>query len=402
MDKTINNILVTDGEDRHALAIIRSLGRKGHTITAVSHDSNPISFLSKYVSYKINSPLSSNHKEYGDFLLNLIKKNKYDVLVVCTEHVINILSQRRQEFAPFVKFALPSNESFKITADKIATLKYAAEKKIPMPRTVFPESIEQAFEKAKVLEYPFVIKGSQGSGAANVDIVYGKHEFENKYLKVIENLKDFGVEELPMLQEFVEGVGYGFSTIYNNGKRIAHFMHRRLLQYPSAAGQCVIAHQVFEKELEESGTRLFDSLDWHSVGMAEFRKDVKDGIFKLMEINPRFWGSVDLPIRLGIDFADLYRRLALNEDLQEIKETNKQSKDFLFLFPHAVVSFMESPKQFFQVYKQLERKNTLTDYDSKDFRPLFRQLRLTFWHIRKHLKKYGFRNLEKTSARKGK
>ncbi len=388
-------ILVTDGEDRHSLAIIRSLGRQGGmNITSLAHDPNAISFLSRYVSHRIIAPESSKAKEYGDFLLNTVAEGKYDMLVVCTEPVINILSSRRDEFAEKVNFALPPLKEFNITNDKIATLKFAMKNGIPVPRTEFPQSVEEAFKASESFEPPFIIKGSKGSGAANVRIVYHRNEFEEKYNQVVSGLKEFEVDDLPMLQEFVEGDGYGFSTIYNNGKQIANFMHTRLLQYPSSAGQCVIAHQVLDEELKEIATRLFDALNWHSVGMAEFRKDRETGEYKLMEINPRFWGSVELPIRLGIDFANLYRRLAMGEDLEPCCDEPHENRDFLFLFPHTLVSFLESPKQLFGVLKKLRFNNTFTDIDRHDIRPLLRQLRLSFWHMRKHLRRYGYNSLK--------
>lgn len=396
----MQHVLVTDGEDRHSLAIIRSLGKQGLRITSIAHDKNAISFHSKYVTNKIVSPLSSDFEDYGDFLLEEVRREKYDVLVTCTEPVINILSARQEEFRPYVKFVLPPMDSFRITKDKISTLKLAEEIGVPMPRTLYPKTVDEALKAAKEFDLPIVIKGSQGSGAANVRIVKDRSEFEKLFLEVVENLKSFQVKELPMIQEFIEGSGVGFSTIYSKGKRVAYFMHRRLLQYPSHAGQCVIARQIFDPELERLGTLLFDALNWHSVGMAEFRQDARDGKYKLMEINPRFWGSIDLPIRLGIDFADYYYRLALQGDLQPVVQNSNQSKDFVFLFPHSFISFMESPRQYRSVYKSLNKGNILTDFDREDLGPFPTQLRLTFWHMRKHLRKFGFRNLEKSQAGK--
>jgi predicted ATP-grasp superfamily ATP-dependent carboligase len=391
----MNKVLVTDGEDRHSLAIVRSLGRQGMDITSLAHDPNAITFLSRYVAKRITSPLSQNAREYGDFLLNEVRTGGYDVLVVCTEPVINILHSRHAEFEPYVKFALPPSDSLAITKDKIETLKLGESIGIPLPRTVFPESVEDALARSREFELPFIIKGSRGSGAANVRVVRSRERIEPMYLEVVENLRNINVHTMPMLQEFVEGTGFGFSTIYSKGKKVTHFMHERLLQYPSAAGQAVAARQVFDERLDEIGTKMFDALKWHSVGMAEFRKDIRDGEYKLMEINPRFWGSVDLPIRLGIDFADYYYRLALHGELDPVVQQNGESKDFLFLFPHAFVSFLESPRQFRQIYRNLHKGATLTDFDSKDRGPLLRQLRLTVWHMRKHLRKFGFRNLEK-------
>ena len=39
--------------------------------------------------------------------------------------------------------------------------------------------------------------------------------------------------------------------------------------------------------------------------MVEFKRDVRDGVPKLMEINGRFWGSLQLAIDSGVDFPRL-------------------------------------------------------------------------------------------------
>ena len=36
--------------------------------------------------------------------------------------------------------------------------------------------------------------------------------------------------------------------------------------------------------------------------MVEFKLDARDGVAKLMEINGRFWGSLQLAVDAGVDF----------------------------------------------------------------------------------------------------
>ncbi len=52
-------------------------------------------------------------------------------------------------------------------------------------------------------------------------------------------------------------------------------------------------------------TRLLDRLKWHGVAMVEFKLDERDGVPKLMEINGRFWGSLQLAIDAGVDFPGI-------------------------------------------------------------------------------------------------
>jgi predicted ATP-grasp superfamily ATP-dependent carboligase len=43
--------------------------------------------------------------------------------------------------------------------------------------------------------------------------------------------------------------------------------------------------------------------------MVEFKQDQRDGVAKLMEINGRFWGSLQLAIDAGVDFPELLVRI---------------------------------------------------------------------------------------------
>jgi len=66
----------------------------------------------------------------------------------------------------------------------------------------------------------------------------------------------------------------------------------------------------------EYGLKILKSLHWHGVAMVEFKKDLHDNQFKLMEINPRFWGSLDLPIASGVDFPYLLYKMSIEGDVK--------------------------------------------------------------------------------------
>jgi predicted ATP-grasp superfamily ATP-dependent carboligase len=65
----------------------------------------------------------------------------------------------------------------------------------------------------------------------------------------------------------------------------------------------------------ELGTRLLKALGWYGIAMVEFKFDPRDNIPKLMEINPRFWGSLSLPIASGVDFPYLLCKMAIDGDI---------------------------------------------------------------------------------------
>ena len=52
--------------------------------------------------------------------------------------------------------------------------------------------------------------------------------------------------------------------------------------------------------------------------MVEFKRDARDGVSKLLEINGRFWGSLQLAVDAGIDFPYLLYRLAIDGDVEPV------------------------------------------------------------------------------------
>jgi predicted ATP-grasp superfamily ATP-dependent carboligase len=112
------------------------------------------------------------------------------------------------------------------------------------------------------------------------------------------------------VQEYIVGPEYGFFALFNKGRLRASFQHRRVLSVDYRGGASAISESIYIEELEELGIRLLQALKWHGPAMAEFKYDVGDKKFKLMEINPRFWGSLNLAVVAGIDFPYLYYKIA--------------------------------------------------------------------------------------------
>jgi predicted ATP-grasp superfamily ATP-dependent carboligase len=79
--------------------------------------------------------------------------------------------------------------------------------------------------------------------------------------------------------------------------------HRRIREVPAEGGASTRAQLVHDQQGLELGKRLLDALAWHGVVMVEFKQHAADGTNYLVEVNPRFWGSLDLALAAGADFS---------------------------------------------------------------------------------------------------
>ncbi|MGH9600392.1 MAG: ATP-grasp domain-containing protein, partial [Terracidiphilus sp.] len=117
-----------------------------------------------------------------------------------------------------------------------------------------------------------------------------------------------------LLQERIEGPGTGIFLLRWDGRVIAEFAHERVREKPPSGGVSVCCVSVRpDRELVAQAESLLAALDWQGPAMVEFKRDAKTGVAFLMEINGRFWGSLQLAVDAGVDFPRLLVDAALGQ-----------------------------------------------------------------------------------------
>jgi predicted ATP-grasp superfamily ATP-dependent carboligase len=186
---------------------------------------------------------------------------------------------------------------------------------IPVPRTWYVSDPAHLPCKLEDLPYPLVLKPGKSW-------IFHQQEWQRAGVLIVKDLEEAKValescwafSAYPfMLQEYVDGEGAGVFSIYDNARPLAFFAHRRLREKPPAGGVSVLSESTPVKaELLAPARKLLDHARWHGVAMVEF-KVASDGTPYLMEINTRFWGSLQLAVDAGVDFPYMLYRLACNE-----------------------------------------------------------------------------------------
>jgi predicted ATP-grasp superfamily ATP-dependent carboligase len=120
-------------------------------------------------------------------------------------------------------------------------------------------------------------------------------------------------------------------------------MHKRIREYPPSGGPSVVAEAYYNEQILKDGTRMLDELQWEGVAMVEFKKDNKTGIYNLMEINAKFWGSLDLALVCGANFPQLLINDALGK---EIQKWNYKQKRFQWILNGDLFYLFERPWRF--------------------------------------------------------
>jgi hypothetical protein len=98
-------------------------------------------------------------------------------------------------------------------------------------------------------------------------------------------------------------------ALYDHGEPVVWFAHERLRDFrPSGSGSSLRRSVPIDPRLREPASRLLAAMRWHGPAMVEFR-DADDGEPWLMEVNGRFWGSLELAVTAGVDFPALWTGL---------------------------------------------------------------------------------------------
>ena len=310
----MNKVLVTDGRSRASLAIVRSLGREGIKVT--SGDAFVCaSFYSKYAT-RLFYPDPDKHPDlFIQKISEVVKEDEFDAIIPVRDSATLLLSKHKKELSRFTRVPIADYDTLIKGQDKAQTLKIAMDNDIPCPQTYFIDGDDDLRKIMDELKFPIVIKPYRSSGSRGIKYVQSPEELVQAYGDVQNHYGE------AMIQEFIpQGGAYGVSMLFNHGEPRAIFAHKRLREYPNSGGPSTLRESVRFPEIEEYAMTLLKALDWHGVAMVEFRVDPRDGKPKLMEINPRFWGSLQLAIYSGVDFPYLLYKMAIDGDVEPMFE----------------------------------------------------------------------------------
>jgi predicted ATP-grasp superfamily ATP-dependent carboligase len=292
---------------------VRSLGRRGvRTIVATERERDPTS-ASRYCDESIVVP--SPHEDilaYKDALLSIAFRQDVRASVPTRAEDVSVLSKFQDEFATRVAPLWPPFETLRTVHDRVRLVEVAEEVGVPVPETILLDDVDVSdldlFVKPR---YPILITDYESE--------YSPTECDPRnrtmYLDSGEQADCNAIVEemnhVPIAQEFVRGGGeYGFYALYDRGEPVATFQHHQIRGETYAGGASVYRESVDIPELRRAGRALFDRLDWHGIGEAEFLKDPETGEFKLIEVNPRMWASLSCAVKAGADFPYYYWQLA--------------------------------------------------------------------------------------------
>jgi predicted ATP-grasp superfamily ATP-dependent carboligase len=275
----------------NGLAAIRSLGRAGIRVLAVDHRPSALGFRSKYAE-KLVSPSFADEHAFSNFMRAL-----GEVVVFPThDDSLNTLARYADDLQVLAPF--PAWNVLERVQSKRAQLEQAEDVGVDIPKLepgTFPVIVKP--DRSVEFKRRFRRQAFRCETPAELDEALAQTE---EFGAIVQELVPGGDEELYTVGSYLDA----------DGRALGVFCGRKLRQTPRGIGTCRVGEAVWVQEVVDDALRLLAAFEYRGLSQVEFKRDPRDGRFKLMEINARLWQWHGLATACGVDlpriaYADL-------------------------------------------------------------------------------------------------
>lgn len=300
------------GSDFKALGVARSLGRRGVPIIVV--DNTPRSaWYSRYVMRRLPWSGAMEGEGFRDFLLEAAREYALDgwILFPMQDEAVEFVARHHDALAATYQLATQGWDVLRWACDKRLTHRLAAEAGVPYPRTWYPAAAAD-LERLDIA-YPVIVKP-----AISVRLQYATRlkALPARTLDELRAQYAFAAGIIPadeiMIQETIPGAGrqqFSVAAYCREGEPLVRMTARRTRQYPIDYGLgSSFVEAVEVPELYELAEALLHGMRVTGMVEVEFKQDVRDGRYKLLDINVRPWGWHTLGRACGLDFPYIQYR----------------------------------------------------------------------------------------------
>jgi D-aspartate ligase len=294
------------GGDFHGLGIARSLGRRGVPVCIID-DEYSIGRFSKYVVQTVPAPI----RRESDIIESLRSVGrrfnlKGWVLYPTRDEIVAAIARHRVELSEWYRVPTPDFESVKWAWNKWNTYQLATRLGIPTPRTWSPRNVADL--DAIDAPFPLGIKP-----AVKEDFFYATKakawmaNSREELVHFFEKAQPHVAGHEILVQEFIPGDGeqqFSSCVFFKNGRALGSMEARRWRQHPPEFGRAAtFVETVDAPQLMVPTLKFLGAMGYYGLAEIEYKRDARDGQFKLIDVNTRTWGFHSLGPSAGVDFV---------------------------------------------------------------------------------------------------
>lgn len=338
-------VILTDIESRKGFDIYNIFKKKINCELILCSTKKISSFFTFLFDETIYFLDTTSNYTFNESLLTIINKYETDKLIyfpvsdqcnLLLYHFVNKYPSKK------ILYLLPEIEAYSLCINKDNFEKFCHTNNFLTPRKYEYEEVRAD----NFTNYPLIVKPTIGTGSKGIFFIESKEDLE-KLEKI--NLRNH------LIQERIQSIEVlGAFFLFHKGELVAYYGHRRLRTSPATGGVTVCSITDYNEDLKEIGTKLLKKLDFNGIAMIEFLYDEKDKSYKIIELNPRAWGSYLLGEFIGADFTEKYIKILKGED---VSQNNIKIGDFYikWLIPYEIINLLKRRVSFSEFFRQ---KNT--------------------------------------------
>lgn len=320
------------GDHVQGLGMIRCFGKMNIPVYLVNDKNLCIGRFSRYLTGFFRSPDFSDQNELKSFLMDIGIHNNFNnyLLMPTNDIAVSVISRNKSTLSEIYTISTPDSEVIDLIYNKRLTFDLAIKHDVPIPDTLFPDSIEKMNDILSDAKYPMLIKGSIGHIFYSITgtkayIVNSDKDVLNFYSKYDGLIKPSNT----IIQEVIDGPTenvYSFCSFFKNNSVFSWWSGKKVRAHPMLYGTATLAESVEVPQLLEYGTNLLNAMDYYGISEIEFKLDPKDGKFKLLEMNARTWLWISLAIKCGVNLPYVLYSDVINDEIVSINKFKEKVK----------------------------------------------------------------------------
>lgn len=285
-----------------SLDVARCLGTaKTINLRVFSSERWPLARFSRYCSSFTHQSRGINDDQLLDQINIAADSNNADIIMAADETTIKFLSVHAKEVSQFVSVAAtPDFDTFELVRNKWSLASFARNHNIPHPKTVLlTNTIELELEREK-MGFPILIKPVSGSGGEDIQIFHNQQHLLDFISGNPQRRNEF------IVQEYIWGFDVDCSVLCDKGQIRAYTIQQGFLHDSNPFRPSPGINFVVNPKALDSVTKLISELNWSGIAHIDLRFNKETGEVNLLEINPRYWGSLLGSLFIGVNFPYLH------------------------------------------------------------------------------------------------
>lgn len=296
-----------------AVSVARPLARSGVAVTALGYRTDPVR-ASRHCHEFVDL---GAHEGVQERWLDWLQTAPPGILLPCSDDALELVGRNRPAIEAAGHRAMEANDEVLLAMlDKQRTYEMARAAGVPAPRTALLGPGQDPAAAAADIPFPLGIKPRHAH-------LWQRHfGLADKVLPIEDaaaldrewaRIAPLGLEVL--LTEIIPGPDDAYHSYYSfvdeHGRSLAEVTKHKLRQYPPNFGLATYHRVDHNPEAIALGRRLYAAIGLRGLGCVEFKRDARDGLLKIIEVNHRFTLGHEIVRHAGVDYAMLaYDRLA--------------------------------------------------------------------------------------------